>query len=290
MRHGLSDSAALSIRPHSRSRRASAAPRSSASSTALARQRADRDRHRQVAEGRCRDRARGPAGARSPDGRRSPHWRSGSRRHRRRRRSRRARSPQSAMPSEKERPPRPEVAMPRTGRSCVRVTAPSSAWREDAGAQAVAGREMDRDVAAVVDIGLVERAAGQHRLQHLVGDGAGDGGHRRDEDGAMRPHGLGHAPRDRALQQRIGLADRPAQDRQLAHQRRQDVAEAIDGLAIGALDLVARAERLDDEVDRPVLQVQAAVGQRAARRSRPSSSSRTLWARSTSSSVTAREA
>ena len=33
------------------------------------------------------------------------------------------------------------------------------------------------------------------------------------------------------------------------------------GLAIGALDLVARAERLDDEVDRAVLQMQAAVGQ-----------------------------
>ena len=36
------------------------------------------------------------------------------------------------------------------------------------------------------------------------------------------------------------------------------------GLAIGALDLVARAERLDDQVDRTVLQMQAAVGKRAA--------------------------
>ena len=156
---------------------------------------------------------------------------------------------------------------------------------EDAGAQAVAGREMDRDVAAVVDVGLVERAAGQHRLQHLVGDGAGDGGHRRDEDGTMRPHRLGHAPRDRALQQRIGVTDAAAQDRQLAHQRRQDVAEAIDGLPIRPLDLVAHAERLDDEVDRAVLQMQAAVGQ-----TRGDHSSRTLWARTTSSSVTAREA
>ena len=103
--------------------------------------------------------------------------------------------------------------------------------------------------------------------------------------GAMRPHRLGHAARDRALQQRIGVADPAAQDRQLAHQRRQDVAEAIDGLPVGPLDLVARAERLDDEVDRAVLQVQATVGQ-----ARGDHSSRTLWARTTSSSVTAREA
>ena len=33
---------------------------------------------------------------------------------------------ESAMPSEKERPPRPEVAMPRTGRSCVSKATPSN--------------------------------------------------------------------------------------------------------------------------------------------------------------------
>ena len=107
----------------------------------------------------------------------------------------------------------------------------------------------------------------------------------------MRPHGLGHAARHRALQQRIGIADRAAQRRKLAHQRRQDVAEALDRLGIGALDLGRRAERLDDEIDRPVLQVQAAVGQAGGNGAHwPPSSSRTLWARSTSSSVTAREA
>ena len=65
----------------------------------------------------------------------------------------------------------------------------------------------------------------------------------------------------------------------------------VDRLAVGALDFVRRAERLDDEVDRPVLQVQPSVGQAGGDGAHVSpSSTRTLWARSTSSSETAREA
>src|ERR1044072_542701 len=106
----------------------------------------------------------------------------------------------------------------------------------------------------------------------------------------MRPHGLGHAARHRALQQRIGIADRAAQRWQLAHQRWQDVAEALDRLAIGTLDLSRGAKCFNDEVDRTVLKMQAAVGQAGGNGAHwPPSSSRTLWARSTSSSVTARE-
>ena len=82
---------------------------------------ADRDRDRQIAEGRCRARARGPAGARSAG------WSTSTalairvaaasaaaavaRQHGRRSRRCRARSCGRRQP---------EVAMPRTGRSCVR--------------------------------------------------------------------------------------------------------------------------------------------------------------------------
>jgi len=157
---------------------------------------------------------------------------------------------------------------------------------ENASLQFVARAHMEGDVATVIDVGLVEPARGQHRLQHLVGDRAGNGGHGRDVDGTMRPHGFGHTPRHRPLQQGIGVADRPPQQPQLAHQGGQDVAEAVDGLAVRLLDLPRRAECLDQKVDRTVLQVQAAIG----KESRNHLSTRTLLARSTSSKVTAREA
>ena len=146
---------------------------------------------------------------------------------------------------------------------------------------------MDRDVAAVVHIGLGERAATHQRLQHLVGDGAGNGGHRRDVAGAMRPHGFGHAPRYRTLQQGIGLSDRPTQYQKFADQGRQDVAEAIDRLRIGKLDLGLHAERLDDEIDRTVLQMQPSVAETGGDSAH---AIRTLCRANTSSSVTAREA
>ena len=81
-----------------------------------------------------------------------------------------------------------------------------------------------------------------------------------------------------------------AQHGELAHQSRQDVAKAVDGLLVGPLDLIGGAERLDQKVDRPVLQVQAAPLMGAGQEGRDHLSTRTLLARSTSSSVTAREA
>ena len=164
---------------------------------------------------------------------------------------------------------------------------------DDAGAQLMAGRQVDRDVATVVDIGFVECAAADHRFQHFIGHGARDGGHRRDVDRTMRPHCVGHASRDRALQQRIGLADRPAQRGQLAYQRRQDVTKALDRLLVGEGDFIAHTERLDQKIDRTMLQMQAAVGQSGDLRTGHRSSSSTLTlppCASMSSRLTAREA
>ena len=86
------------------------------------------------------------------------------------------------MPSENDRPRQPEVAMPRAGWSWSKADHAVERRDEDAGAQLVARREMDRDVAAVVDIRLVECTARDQGLQHLVGDRAGDRRHRRDVD------------------------------------------------------------------------------------------------------------
>ena len=160
MRHWpLSDRAAPSIRPQSRSRRASAAPRSSASATTSVGSGADRHGHRQVARGRCRDRCRVPAGARSPDDRRCTALAIRVAAASAAAAVAASTVARSAMPSEKERPPRPEVAMPRTGRSWVQARRRRRARRSAKmpARSSWPGVQMDGDVAAVVDVGLVER-------------------------------------------------------------------------------------------------------------------------------------
>ena len=121
---------------------------------------------------------------------------------------------------------------------------------------------MERDVAAVVDVGARQRAAVDQRRQHVVGDGAGDGGHRRDEDVGMGPAGGGHALGHRAIRLGRDFGDRRTEQIELADQRREQPDEAGLGLAVRGAHLVGRAEGLDDQVDRAVLHMQPApVGQ-----------------------------
>ena len=67
------------------------------------------------------------------------------------------------------------------------------------------------------------------------------------------------------LQVQVGgfYFDRAAQQGELIDQRLEHVLEAHPGLAIGKAHLVRAARRCDDEVDRPVLQVQPAVAEEA---------------------------
>ncbi len=127
---------------------------------------------------------------------------------------------------------------------------------DDAGAKGLARRQMPGDVAAVVHIGPLERAVGDHRRQHLVGDGTSYGRHRRDENFAVRPDGGGHAAGDRAFDRQACIADRLAQQGQLLDQLGQDGAEPIRRLSIGAPAGGGIAERLGYDVDRAVVQVQ----------------------------------
>ena len=128
---------------------------------------------------------------------------------------------------------------------------------DDAGAKGLARRQMPGDVAAVVHIGPLERAVGDHRRQHLVGDGTSYGRHRRDENFAVRPDGGGHAAGDRTFDRQACIADRLAQQGQLFDQLGQDGAEPIRRLSIGAPAGGGVAERLGYDVDRAVVQVQA---------------------------------
>ena len=73
------------------------------------------------------------------------------------------------MPSEKLRPRQPLVAMPRTG-SSARIddaVGKAMAGAGDRRPHLAAGRKMDRDVAAIVDIGLVE-IAHRHSIAAMI--------------------------------------------------------------------------------------------------------------------------
>ena len=83
-------------------------------------------------------------------------------------------------------------------------------------------RQMQRDVAAIIDIGAVERRGAQHGAENFLRHRACDRRHRGDETiGGERRHRRVHAPRDHALQRarcRVGgLA-----------QQRQFVAELVE--------------------------------------------------------------
>ena len=122
--------------------------------------------------------------------------------------------------------------------------------------EVLTGGEVQCDVAAVVDVSAGEPPARQHRIQHRIGDGAGDGGHRRDEHARVPRRGADHARRDRTGDFRQVRADRPTQDRQVADEEIEQRFEIADSLLIGRFHLARLPPGLDDQIDRPVLQVQ----------------------------------
>ncbi len=126
----------------------------------------------------------------------------------------------------------------------------------------MARRDQHGDVAAIVDIGALEAGDRlRHRAQHGVGDGPGDGGHRRDELLAKEPAGARHAPCRRAGQRRRLRPERLAQHPQFAGELGQQAVEGGLGGGIGALDFGGSAEGRDDEIARALLQMQAVARQ-----------------------------
>ena len=97
-----------------------------------------------------------------------PHWRSASRRHRRRPHRAASTVTESAMPSEKERPRAPEVAMPPMPSPAERIVPlrAGTGPREKSPATPMSsvwpGATKHGDVAAVVDVGALERRGGRH--------------------------------------------------------------------------------------------------------------------------------
>ena len=123
--------------------------------------------------------------------------------------------------------------------------------------------EMECAVAAIVDIGTVEPAAGKHGGKHFVGYRTGDGGHRRDEFFRQRRDGRLHAPRRRAAKGARPLRGRAAQFGQLFDQFSQDRLEARHRLLVGGAAFGRLAKSLDDQVDRPMVEMQPTAVPRA---------------------------
>ena len=166
----------------------------------------------------------------------------------------------SAMPSEKLRPRRPLVAMPADGilgpdRRLPQQGGPLG-HRNEPDVEGLARRQEQRDVAAVVHVGAAQATAGRGHLgTDLVGDSPGHGGHRRDEPAVERPHGRGHAARDRPREP-LPRLERSSQRRQLGHELVEEWAESLPRPPVGACHGRGRCPCLDDQVDRAVLQVQ----------------------------------
>jgi antitoxin VapB len=139
--------------------------------------------------------------------------------------------------------------------------------RDHADRERLIGRQMQRDVAAIIDVGAGERRRLGHRRQNFLGDRSSDRRHRRDETRRMER-------RDRRRHPARDDAPRPRRCRQGARpQQRQFVAELVENgrepppcRRIGRFDSQALAEGLDDEVDRAIVEMSSPVGELAAQR------------------------
>ena len=131
------------------------------------------------------------------------------------------------------------------------------------------GAKVKRDVAAIVDIGAGELSPGRHRLEDLLGHGAGDRRHRREEaPRAERRDRRRHPARDGAAR-RLGAERVRPQQRQLRAELVEDGCEAAPRRGVGFFDGARLAKGFDDEVDRSVVQMQTAVGKTSLLRRRP---------------------
>ena len=168
---------------------------------------------------------------------------------------------ESATPSDRLRPRHPLVARPPDARLGAdlgdSVEGRHRAEGHDAGFEGLAGGQINGNVAAVVDVGLVQAAARHQRRQDLVGDGAGHRRHGRDENPLVGQDGADHAPRHRP-RDGTGGADRGAEKGQFTHKLAEDRPEPRPRLLVGAADLVPIPESLDHQVDGTVLKMVAA--------------------------------
>ena len=144
--------------------------------------------------------------------------------------------------------------------------------------------EMQRDVAAIVDVGARKLRVRRHRGEDFLGHRARDRRHRRDEAiGGERRHRVVHAARHLALQQAPRRVGGLAQQRQLGAEFVEQSGETPRRRGVGGADVCIAPARLDDQVDRTILQVKTpAVGKkldlrRPRHRRGPGAGNETTW-------------
>ncbi len=117
-------------------------------------------------------------------------------------------------------------------------------------------RKMQRDVAAIIDVGALKWRCPQHRAENLFGDCACDRRHRGDEAiGGKWRHSFMHAAHDRALQQASPGIGRLAQQRQLLAELIEQACKTPRRGVIGRTHVYLAAAGLHDQVDWTVLQM-----------------------------------
>ena len=133
--------------------------------------------------------------------------------------------------------------------------------RHHAHRQACPGPEVQGDVAAVVHVRVLDAGPRREHRHGLVGDRAGDRGHRRDEPVRAGPYRGDHAacngPGRHCALRGLGAA----QARELARQLAEPVGEHSDQRPACVLDRVSGAAGAHDQVDRTVLQEEPIPGQ-----------------------------
>lgn len=118
-------------------------------------------------------------------------------------------------------------------------------------------REMQGNIAAIVDVSAIERCICCHRGQDFIGDRTSDSGHARDKSiPAQAADGAVHPTRDAQAGERRLRGHCLAQERQFRAQLIENRAEATScGCVRGAHHLPSTIRR-ENQIDRPIVQMQ----------------------------------
>jgi hypothetical protein len=116
--------------------------------------------------------------------------------------------------------------------------------------------KMQRDVAAIVDVGALKLGAPQHRTKNLFGYRASYRRHWRDKTiGGKGCHRVMHAARDSSLQPILPGISRPAQQLELTAEFIEQARKTARRRLIRRLHVFLAAACFYNQIDRAVLQM-----------------------------------
>jgi hypothetical protein len=121
----------------------------------------------------------------------------------------------------------------------------------------LAAGEMQRYVTAIIDVSALELCRGKHRAENFFRDATRHGRHRRDEViGSKRRDSRMHAARDETFQRASNRISGRSEFNQLLAEFIEQAGEACCCGLVGGAHIPFSPLRLDDKIDRTVLQMQ----------------------------------